>query len=187
MSPDLYGGLLLEVEWRVFRREVWLWVGARWRLIEARLGRRQRIHAVNGPWMLVSEKSSSVTVVIVESQQTPFQLQGVVSVGFHEERDESGSSKVSLNWYRYNPSWFKPDMFVGRDNIDRRMQNINNGLFFSSIVKCEWLCPVFESFIVFSIYLSQRERKRETVFQQMDFSPPPFLWPPREGDILIIE
>lgn len=113
------------------------------RLIEERLGRRHRIDAVNGHSMLVSKKSSSVTVVLVESQRTPFQLQGVVSVGFHEERDESRLSKVSLNWYRYNPSWFKPDTFVGRDNIDRRMQNINNGLCFSSIVKCEWLCPVF--------------------------------------------
>lgn len=28
-SSDLYGGLLLEVKWRVFHREVWLLVGAR--------------------------------------------------------------------------------------------------------------------------------------------------------------
>lgn len=48
--------------------------------------------------MLVLERLSSVTVVFVESQRTPYQLQGVVSRGFHEESVESGSSKVSLNW-----------------------------------------------------------------------------------------
>lgn len=64
--------------------------------------------------MFVSERSSSVTEVLVESQRTPYQLQGVVSVGFHEDKRESGSSKVSLNWYRYNPSWFRDATVVAR-------------------------------------------------------------------------
>jgi hypothetical protein len=72
--------------------------------------------------MFVLERLSSVTVVFVESQRIPYQLHGVVSLGFHDERNESGSSKVSLNWYRYNPSWFNDVTVVDRDKIvDRTM------------------------------------------------------------------
>lgn len=69
------------------------------RLTETRLGRRQRMLARNGPPMLVSERSNSVTVVFdTASQVTPNQLQGVASREFHEESLESGSSKESFSW-----------------------------------------------------------------------------------------
>ncbi|QCE03405.1 hypothetical protein DEO72_LG8g1429 [Vigna unguiculata] len=66
------------------------------------LGRRQRMLVGNGRPMLVSERSSSVTEVLEASpaQVTPYHLQGVASLGFQEERVESGSSRESLSWYR---------------------------------------------------------------------------------------
>lgn len=67
------------------------------RLMETRLGRRQRMLAGKGPPMFVSERSSSVTVVFVASQVTPYQLQGVVSREFHVARRESGSSRESFS------------------------------------------------------------------------------------------
>lgn len=64
----------------------------------------------NGPAMFVFERSRVVTVavvavvvsaaeaVVVGEQVTPYQLHGVESRGFQEDRRESGSSRRSLNW-----------------------------------------------------------------------------------------
>ena len=69
------------------------------RFTETRFGRRHKMLERNGPPMLVSDKSNSVTVVFVAaSQVTPYQLQGVASREFHEESFESGSSKESFSW-----------------------------------------------------------------------------------------
>lgn len=69
------------------------------RFKETRFGRRHKMLERNGPPMLVSDKSNSVTVVFVAaSQVTPYQLQGVASREFHEESFESGSSKESFSW-----------------------------------------------------------------------------------------
>lgn len=92
------------------------------RLMEERLGRRQRIDAVNGPSMLVSERSSSVTVVLVESHFTPYQLQGVLSLVFQEDKRESGSSSESLNCCRYKPSWFRDTTHSPKTNTHNTVQ-----------------------------------------------------------------
>lgn len=63
-----------------------------------RLGRLQRIDGEKGPKTLALERSRAVTVVLVGSQVTPSQLHGVASWLLQEEREEDGSSRVSLYW-----------------------------------------------------------------------------------------
>lgn len=62
--------------------------------------RRQRVDVCNGPARLKFERLILVTVVFVESQVMPDQVQGVESRLFHVDKEEDGSSKESLNWCR---------------------------------------------------------------------------------------
>ncbi|KAK8590251.1 hypothetical protein V6N13_089015 [Hibiscus sabdariffa] len=63
--------------------------------MKERLWRRQR-RVVKGPSTLALERSRDVT----ESHETPRQLHGVGSRGFHEERAKSGSEREALTWRR---------------------------------------------------------------------------------------
>lgn len=98
------------------RERVWLMELLK-RMMEVRLGRRQRREAENGPERLKLERSSAVTVVLLGPQVTPAQLQGVASRLFQEEREESGSSRDCFHSYRYKPSWFSPEI---KDACSRR-------------------------------------------------------------------
>ena len=70
-----------------------------YREMEERFWRRQRSEG-NGPAMLVLERSREWTELVVGSQETPNQEQGVSSRSFHERRAESGSSRESLTVWR---------------------------------------------------------------------------------------